>query len=462
MVRLLLYIWQYRAIDRVRSIKAVNVDVIVDVNGLLICHLRFFRYFHCMQSLQVLLVNPPIHDFTAYDFWLRPYGMLRVAGRMQHACRLEFFDFLVCNKRDAWGRGRFEAEVIRKPKPLSDIPRRFRRFGRPRSEFRNFLRTGRFDAVLIQTLMTYWYLGIQEVIEDVRELQPCAKIILGGVYATLCPSHARSLGPDLVIEGSRLEPLWKCLSIEPKSSAHYWPSEYSNLGIMKISEGCPFRCTYCSAPLFWPGYTERPMADCLDELNRFIRMGAMNIAFYDDALLFRADQVLVPFLNAAMKSRAPVSFHTPNALNARFLKPDVARVMVQAGFASFFLGLESSSASWQHSTGDKVQPGEFETAVECLKTAGAGSIITYIIVGHPDSEGQDPELSIRFANRCGTKVLLSEFSPIPGTADGIKSAQWADLEEPLSHNKTAFAIRRLGWERINQLKALTRSLNANA
>ncbi len=28
----------------------------------------------------VLLVNPPIFDFTAYDFWLRPYGMLRVAG----------------------------------------------------------------------------------------------------------------------------------------------------------------------------------------------------------------------------------------------------------------------------------------------------------------------------------------------------------------------------------------------
>ena len=380
---------------------------------------------------------------------------------MQHACSLQFFDFLTCKKRDAWGRGRFEGEVIRKPKPLSDIPRRFRRFGRPRSEFRNFLRTGRFDAVLVQTFMTYWYPGIREVIEDVRELQPSAKVILGGVYATLCPSHARSLGPDLVIEGSGLEPLWKCLSIEPKSSAPYWPSEYSDLGIMKISEGCPFRCTYCSAPLFWPGYAERPMADCLDEVNRFIRMGAANIAFYDDALLFRADQVLVPFLKATMKSETQVSFHTPNALNARFLNPDVARIMVQAGFASFFLGLESSSPSWQHSTGDKVQPGEFETAVECLKRAGAASIITYIIAGHPDSEEQDLELSIRFANRCGTRILLSEFSPIPGTPDGLKSVQWADLDEPLSHNKTAFAIRRLGIERINQLKKLAHLLNSS-
>jgi hypothetical protein len=29
---------------------------------------------------RILLVNPPIYDFSAYDFWLKPYGMPRVAG----------------------------------------------------------------------------------------------------------------------------------------------------------------------------------------------------------------------------------------------------------------------------------------------------------------------------------------------------------------------------------------------
>ena len=41
-----------------------------------------------MQFLRVLLVNPPIFDFTAFDFWLRPYGMLRVAGQMRNSCDL--------------------------------------------------------------------------------------------------------------------------------------------------------------------------------------------------------------------------------------------------------------------------------------------------------------------------------------------------------------------------------------
>jgi len=32
------------------------------------------------QALNILLVNPLIYDFTAFDFWLRLYGLLRVGG----------------------------------------------------------------------------------------------------------------------------------------------------------------------------------------------------------------------------------------------------------------------------------------------------------------------------------------------------------------------------------------------
>jgi radical SAM superfamily enzyme YgiQ (UPF0313 family) len=413
-----------------------------------------------MPELRVLLVNPPIYDFTAYDFWLRPYGMLRVAGQIQHACRLSYFNYLVSSHRDAWGRGRFPGREVPKPKIFKDIPRRFRRFGRRRAEFRELLRTQQFDAVLIQTSMTYWYPGVQEVIEDIRQAQSSARIVLGGVYATLCPAHAHSLGADLVIQGANLNPLWQLLSIEPKEGNYYWPSDGTGVGIIKISEGCPFHCTYCSAPLMWPGFVERPTRDCLSELNQLISARCINVAFYDDALLFHPDRVLLPFLEAAVRADPPIAFHTPNALNARFMTPELARLMVKAGFAGFFLGLENSAATWQRSTGGKVYPDEFAAAADYLRTAGAQSVTTYVIAGHPDSDFRDVERSIKFAHLCGTKVLLSEFSPIPGTVDGGKSERWADLAEPLSHNKTAFAIRRLGTDPMNKLKALTHSLNS--
>jgi pyruvate-formate lyase-activating enzyme len=412
-----------------------------------------------MPSLRILLVNPPIYDFTAYDFWLRPYGMFRVAGQIKHACQLEFFDFLVTRKRDNWGRGRYPSQILPRPKPLADIPRRYRRFGAPREQFREFLQTRSFDAVFIQTLMTYWYLGIREVIEDLRELQPSAKIVLGGVYATICAEHARSLGADLVIEKSELAPLWRLLSIEPEPDSPYSPEQNRSVGAIKITQGCPFSCTYCSAPLFWPQFEARPLQECLKELASLLQAGVKNVAFYDDALLFRADRVLIPFLNAAKRLGVSINFHSPNALNARFITQELAKFMVDSGFKAIFLGFESSAARWQQSTGGKISSDEFASAVKYLKEAGADSIGTYIITGHPDVQIQELEESIYFAHKCGTQILLAEFSPIPGTMDGEKCAQWADLNEPLSHNKTAFAIRRLGVDYVSRLKDMKRSLN---
>ncbi|MBN2320047.1 MAG: radical SAM protein [Acidobacteria bacterium] len=420
-----------------------------------------FPYSSTMQSMRVLLVNPPIYDFTAYDFWLRPYGMQRVAGRIRHACRLSFFDFLHSRQRDSWGRGPYPNKYVPKPKVFSDIPRRYRRYGKPREEFREYLKKDSFDAVLIQTMMTYWYPGVREVVEDLRDLQPLAKIILGGVYATLCPEHARSLGADIVIEGFNLDPLWNILSIEPiPEGVPFWPETGQKYGIIKLTEGCPFRCSYCASSIFKPEFSERPTAECLAELEQLLRIGVRNIAFYDDALLYRPGRGLVPFLQGAIREKIPLSFHTPNALNARFITENIAQLLVKAGFASFFIGLESRSDSWHRATGGKVNTEDFVTAVRHLQAAGVQSITTYIIVGHPDSDAQGLEQSLAFAHENGTRVLLSEFSPVPGTEDSKKSTAWADLEEPLSHNKTAFALRRLGPDRVNRLKDLSRALNS--
>jgi pyruvate-formate lyase-activating enzyme len=405
--------------------------------------------------VNVLLVNPPIYDFTAFDFWLRPYGLLRVAGRLR-ACELTAFDYLLSRERDAFGRGRFDQQPVSKPAALADIPRRFCRFGRPREEFLGLLRNRVFDVVLVQTVMTYWYLGVREVIEDIRAAQPHAKIILGGVYATLCPEHARSLDADQVVEGVDLEAVDAPLG----DGLPFWEGVDTEVGVVKITEGCPFRCTYCSVPVVYPYFTARPLDVCVEEVRYLVRRGARHVAFYDDALLFKPDRILLPFLEALLREDLRLSFHTPNALNARFVTPEIARLMVRAGFQTFFLGFESSDFQWQRRTGGKVVSEEFAGAVRALRDAGASFITAYIIIGHPNSVEQDVEASIRFAAGQGARVMLSEFAPIPGTPDGEACRVHTQLEEPLNHNKTAFTWRFLGPDRINTLKALRNRLNA--
>jgi radical SAM superfamily enzyme YgiQ (UPF0313 family) len=409
--------------------------------------------------MRVLLVNPPIYDFTAFDYWLRPYGMLRVAGRMQHDCDLTFFDFLTSSRRDSWGRGRFYEQLVPKPEIFRDIVRHFRRFGRPREEFREYLKTRRFDVALIQTGMTYWYLGISEVIEELRASAPGAKIILGGVYASLCPEHAHNLGADLVVRGNTLEPLWRMLPSTP-TGLPYHDAAMGTVAAMKLTDGCPFHCTYCSVPLLYPNFKARSAEECLQEARALVRAGVQHVAMYDDALLFRPEDVLLPFLEGVIAQRLPLSFYTPNALNVRLLTHEIARLMVRAGFRSFSLGFESESDRWMTKTGKKGSPDEFIAAVTYLQDAGAESVIAYIILGHPDAEEQEVEASMLLAHRSGARIMLSEFAPVPGTIDGERCRKWADLDEPLSHNKTAFTIRRLGADQANRLKALGRDLNS--
>jgi hypothetical protein len=365
---------------------------------------------------------------------------------------------------DRWGRGRFRSERIACPERLREIPRHFQRFGRPRTGFMDYLRTrGPFDFALIQTMMTYWYPGVREVIEDLRAARPDTKIVLGGNYAILCPDHARGLGADLVVPGLELEPLWAFLRMTPDPGRPALWEAYDELvvGALKLTDGCPFRCSYCSVPRVYGRFRARPMESALAELELLTVRGARDIAFYDDALLFDAEKVLMPFLHEVLRRGVRANLHTPNALNARFITADLADLMVRAGFKTFYLGFESASRQWQQGTGGKVFSEELARAVEYLFAAGAdpAAITAYQILGHPDSGTQELEASMRFVHSLGIRGMLADFAPIPGTPDGEACRRWVDLDEPLLHNKTAFPILRLGFDEVNRLKDLQRALN---
>ena len=69
------------------------------------------------------------------------------------------------------------------------------------------------------------------------------------------------------------------------------------------------------------------------------------------------------------------------------------------------------------------------------------------------------EVTMEFIHSLGIRIMLAEFSPIPGTPDGDRCRQFTDLSEPLNHNKTAFTTIRLGFDQSNRLKNLQRQLN---
>ena len=160
----------------------------------------------------ILLINPWIHDFAAYDFWAKPMGLLIIASMLRHhGIQVSYIDCLDrfhprALKTDPgarYGRGPYQKTRIPKPAGLRDVPRYYSRYGIKPQWFKDdLLRHGRPDLVLVTSLMTYWYPGVQETIETIRSMFPRTPIVLGGIYARLCPDHARKRsGADHVVDG---------------------------------------------------------------------------------------------------------------------------------------------------------------------------------------------------------------------------------------------------------------------
>ena len=141
----------------------------------------------------LLLINPWITDFAAFDLWSKPLGLLYLANilrRNGHRVRLidcmDRYDPLLraSNPKEpkvkGYGIGPYHKEELPKPVPLSPIPRRYFRYGILEAHFWTHLTQGDEPAlVLVTSMMTYWYPGVFRAIELVKTKWPDVPVLFG-------------------------------------------------------------------------------------------------------------------------------------------------------------------------------------------------------------------------------------------------------------------------------------------
>ena len=169
----------------------------------------------------LLLINPWIYDFAAYDLWSQPLGLLYIASFLRNAgFRISYIDCLRSDNPSSekepsrYGQGTYRREIVTQPEILTHIPRKYARYGITIDEFLAKLdQVPSPDAILITSLMTYWFPGPKHVVELVRRKFPGKPVILGGVYASLLPDHARrEIKPDYLIQGPGEEKVLQLLT----------------------------------------------------------------------------------------------------------------------------------------------------------------------------------------------------------------------------------------------------------
>lgn len=410
----------------------------------------------------ILLINPWIADFSAYNLWIKPLGLLQIAGLLrQSGFRVTLVDCLdFCGKTRKYGDGNFFKTKIEKPHPLKSIPRHYCRYGIPEEILlkRLSMIEEKPDLIGITSGMTYWYPGVFKLIEIIKNIFKETPVILGGVYATLCDGHARKYsGADIVFKGGNEQEIVKLISdltgFQLRTDELFYPAFdlYPRLGYICLatSRGCPFRCTYCASHLLTGAFFRRDPVHVVREIEYWTaQFQVQNIAFYDDALLIEPQRHFIPIMKEVVERGIQCNFHAPNALHIRAIDQEVADLLFRSRFRTIRLGFETSVEKNQVETGGKVTNKEMQGSIRRLKRAGYSGeeIGVYIMAGLPAQRAGEVEESIDFVREAGARPVLVEYSPIPHTPlfEKAKKLSPFDLEnEPLFHNNTIFPCQ---WE----------------
>ena len=440
---------------------------------------------------RILLVNPWIHDFAAYDVWAKPLGLLYLAAFLrEHGMTVSYIDCLdrfhpkapPQDPKARHGRGAYHKTRIPKPTGFADIPRHFSRYGIDPEWLREDLAAVPTpDLILVTSLMTYWYPGVQETIQALRTRFPGVPVILGGIYATLCTEHAvRHSGADRVVSGHGERPIlaWieaitgyrAALRFDPEDlDAHPYPAFDLQrvVGYVPLltSRGCPFSCAYCASRILEPRRRVRRPDRVAGEIRFWHEAyGVTDFVFYDDALLVQPEHHIVPLLKGVVDSGMAVRFHTPNAVHIREISEPLAALMRRSGFETLRLGLETTAFESRTALDRKVAAGEFQRAVACLLGAGfeRRRLGAYLLAGLPGQPVADVERSILTVKESGITPVIAHYTPIPRTLlwPAAVAASRYDIEaDPVFTNNAVFPCMSEGfsWETLTRLKTLART-----
>ncbi len=444
-------------------------------------------------SPDILLINPYIWDFTAFDLWAKPLGLLYLAGSLRaNGYRVQLLDCLDIHfqgtrasdplpPRKAFGTGKYFRQRLVKPPALHDIPKYYYRYGIPPAVFLQAVKElPRPQAVLVTSSMTYWYGGVVETMNLVRSVFPKTPIILGGIYVTLMPDHAqKTIRPDHLITGPGEGAILKLLdAITGHTSLHIpafddldsYPLPafdlYHRLDYVGLltSRGCPFSCPYCASKILQPRFQRRSAEGVADEMAYWHRTkGVSDFAFYDDALLIGFENHLGPALETILRQNLSLRFHTPNALHVREINLERANLLHRAGFKTLRLGLETTNWERQKVWGGKMDQSDLHRAVTSLRKAGFAhnQIEAYLLIGLPGQTILEIERTIREVKALGIRPRLAEYSPLPQTSlweEACRSSRFPLEQDPVFHNNSLVpCLTPFSWKAVQALKDLART-----
>ncbi len=312
--------------------------------------------------------------------------------------------------------------------------------------------------------------------KEIKTVIPETKIVFGGPHASILPKETLKECPsiDIVVKGEGEETFAELLSskcnrlekikgicfrkgkkiIETPDSAPIkdldslpypayhllpirkyrpFPPHGRRLPFMTMltSRGCPFRCIYCSKPVFGSTFRSQNPKRVLQEIS-FLKekFGIKEIMFYDDS--FTLDQKRVEEICRLMiENRMDIPWSCETRVN--LVNPKLLMLMKKAGCYMVSFGVESGSQKILENLKKDITVEQIENAFVETKKAGIKTV-AYFMLGSPGETQETINQTIEFSKKIGADFAqFSVCTPLPGSElfslmkERIASVDWASF-----------------------------------
>lgn len=181
---------------------------------------------------------------------------------------------------------------------------------------------------------------------------------------------------------------------------------------MMTSRGCPFKCDFCSRPVFGDVTRMRSPRNVVDEIEDVLSLGYDCIFFQDDC--FTLDEMRVVKICDEIFSRK-LKFSWECLSRVDSIKPEIVSKIKEAGCERIFFGIESGNNSILKIMNKQFTIEQARNAVELASSVGIKTG-AFFIVGYPGETNETILETIKFATALPLDYLSFTLPyPIPGT-----------------------------------------------
>lgn len=324
------------------------------------------------------------------------------------------------------------------------------------------------DMVGITCVFTHEWPAVAQLTRLIRARHPNLRIVLGGEHVTSMAEFSLAISAaDVVVMGEgeetiiellaairskallsqvagiayreggvvqvnvrrprRLEvdaiawPAWDLFELHTYHANHFFGGMYSRSLTVPIlaTRGCPYQCTYCSAPNMWtPRWIPRHPVKVADEIQFYVEtMGARNFPFQDLTAIVKKEWIK-DFCKEIIRRKLDITWQMPSGTRSEAIDDEVARLLKQSGMISMAYAPESGSETTRQYIKKKMHTEALMASIRSAVKAGL-NVAAFIVLGFPHDDEQSVRESEAFVKTLAEEgiedISVAFYMALPGT-----------------------------------------------